>query len=513
MTIPLRLGILNNKDAAIVDYRIPACGFGEGGKWGPLIPGQPVIPHVSTPYVGYWKLDETEGSEAIDISENILPMEYIGDPSLGVINAPYFDGLAVYARGENIAMYDSTTEISIVAFYKVDDPPNAHGTIVSKYITTESGTSWGVFLMYDGKLQLAINGGQNVQSVNSFYDPGITYKIVFTYDGTTAKLYVNDIEESLTGSMSGYVDKNTTHINIGRTEGNTSYFKGWIKDVIIYRYVLTLSEVIAIPIIEIGSDRPGLIPGAKAYRDAISAIAYNKVHFGLDDGRVGYSDIGVSSTITWNNLSTYKADAIAGQAPLLTADNNSWGSVNSNTFVDSFQTSSNTLNMWCYMTVWPTNYIGDNKPTKKDMKATLLVRSLVGNDPGYLLTIFAPGVWGSTPKLKFAITTDAGQVDVYALVPPLNGWFMISGVVDDTAGTVNIFINGVLSTIDTKTYTPGTLLATGDYTGNIRLGVRDPNNTTKPQFFDGYMEEVTLIAGAMTAPDLLNLYTLGNHYD
>jgi len=248
MTFPIRLAILNNKDDTGNSDNVPECGFGIGGVNPPPVPPPGTIPGVSTPYVGYWKLLETEGSEAEDYSENLLPMEYVGGVELGTKNAAFFNGSSAYALGENTAMYDTTTAISVVAYFRIEQLRD-QAAIVSKWGVEKS---WGLFHNLNGTLQFVINGGSGIISVDTFTDVDTVYKVIVTYDGTTTKLYVNDVSVSFTGTLSGEIQKTTENINISRKNDGSAFFIGWLRDIYIYRYALSETEILEFKDIEMG---------------------------------------------------------------------------------------------------------------------------------------------------------------------------------------------------------------------------------------------------------------------
>ena len=254
MAIPVRLGILNNKDSE-GRTGMPECGIGVGGRWPPP---QSTGAGATTDYVAYWKLDESIGPEVLDISENILDLEHV-DVSLNNINAPYYDGSA-YSFGENTAMYDSSTELSVVFFYKVISSSQIRQALVTKWGII-GNRSWEVFLNSSGNLQFSINDNYTISTMSSFNTAGTTYKVVAIFkagaSGESAfEIWVNDAKVLLANDPMPMellpIEKHTAKVMVAGRDDSRHFFEGWIRDVYIYRYRLNKNEILSIPDVIIG---------------------------------------------------------------------------------------------------------------------------------------------------------------------------------------------------------------------------------------------------------------------
>lgn len=81
-------------------------------------------------------------------------------------------------------------------------------------------------------------GNDTVLTANAWYH------LVGTWDGTTARLYINQVQEPTTDSLSGTIATSTSNsLQIGRTELSTAYFSGKIDEVRIYNRALAASEI------------------------------------------------------------------------------------------------------------------------------------------------------------------------------------------------------------------------------------------------------------------------------
>ena len=91
----------------------------------------------------------------------------------------------------------------------------------------------------DGKCYIGVNG------VFASADCNDTdwHHVVFTYNGTSSKLYIDGIDQNATNLSQGAVSSNSVTFLIGRRVQSDVYSNGWIDNVIIYNRMLSEAEV------------------------------------------------------------------------------------------------------------------------------------------------------------------------------------------------------------------------------------------------------------------------------
>jgi hypothetical protein len=185
---------------------------------------------------------------------------------LGFSNgAYYFNGTSsVMLADERKNLNDITGAITMAALIKPMGfyQGKCHGNII---LMKGYGTNWRghYFLGFDDQAFYNYNGCNKAVKRNkqSFYgaygdNEGIIsrdtdylnldkwYNLVFTYDGTVSKLYINGV---LVSSVTGTVtfSRNVTYLSIGASgNGNyPSYFNGVIDEIRIYNRALSSDEV------------------------------------------------------------------------------------------------------------------------------------------------------------------------------------------------------------------------------------------------------------------------------
>jgi len=178
-------------------------------------------------------------------------------------SAYHFDGATTYIRVPNSTSLNMTNKISLCAWVKPMGfyAGNCHGNSV--VVKGDAGNSPGLYMIWydDNAGTNGTNcGGSTVNpAVENFYGPNCMtpppgyspyiqpnqwYSVVVTYDGTTAKLYVNcELKNSV--SQGSLTFSNVYDLFIGRL--NSSAFPYWVNgdidEVRIYDRALTVDEV------------------------------------------------------------------------------------------------------------------------------------------------------------------------------------------------------------------------------------------------------------------------------
>jgi hypothetical protein len=149
--------------------------------------------------VAYWRMDDTTGSTMIDASGNANNGRYVGAYSLGqpgaiAGGAVAFDGQSGAASVMNSPSLQVDT-VTIEAWIK-KRTDTEYGVYVAKNVAPGGGAGSGWFQLlnshHNGQLEFRVTSdGAPVVVSNSTLALNSWYYVVATYDGATAKLYVN----------------------------------------------------------------------------------------------------------------------------------------------------------------------------------------------------------------------------------------------------------------------------------------------------------------------------------
>ncbi|MCZ2078840.1 MAG: LamG domain-containing protein [Bryobacterales bacterium] len=205
--------------------------------------------------VGFWKLNETSGTVAMDASGNGNSGALINNPqwTAGKVgNALQFNGNNYVSVPSSPGLEINGNAISFGAWYYHTSTTNGFilGKTVSDYtymMSVEKGSQ-------QFQVQLVTGGTRRILGVPSQSKPGELTKynntwvhLFVVYNGSTIKVYVNGAEQ-LSQAASGAVRSNTNAFAIGARGGDGSWtrFNSKIDEVRVYNRALTAQEVSAI---------------------------------------------------------------------------------------------------------------------------------------------------------------------------------------------------------------------------------------------------------------------------
>lgn len=213
--------------------------------------------------VGWWKLDETSGNSTIDSSGQnnngtLTNNSFSTNSQSGkLVNALYFhgdvdvgmdgngDGDGGYITIPDSSSLDISDSITMSIWFKVDEFDHTFPTLMAKgaqnyrFYFQESTQKFRNRLDYAGATSV------DLQS-NATFDTDTWYHCLFTYDGTTRKLFVNGNLDASSIDVDSIVTNNDALVIGNFGEGGVRSFKGTIDDVRIYNRALTEAEVSAI---------------------------------------------------------------------------------------------------------------------------------------------------------------------------------------------------------------------------------------------------------------------------
>lgn len=199
--------------------------------------------------IGRWKLNETSGTTASDSTIFSRDATLTGTASwssdcggMGVFD---FDGSSQYFTIANTADFQPTGMLSISAWVKGNVWKDSSGgdvdTILRKGDATPNNYSLAIA---SGKVMLLLDDSDTVGiRGNTVLNTGQWYHVAATWDGVTAKIYVNGVLDNSPGTAKAApIGTDTRALYLGGRSG-TDFFDGQIRDVRIYNRPLTAAEL------------------------------------------------------------------------------------------------------------------------------------------------------------------------------------------------------------------------------------------------------------------------------
>ena len=191
--------------------------------------------------VAYYALDEPSGSFMRDASFNSNNGSTIGSPSIGagkIGNAVTLNGSSQYAVGID---NDIASTITLSAWVK----PNSGGQTASLIAKRSSTTdNQGTLSLVSGAATFTVTTAGSEKTVTGgALSAGVWTHVVGVYDGTNARLYVNNAPASPTAAT-GALGSNNFAWTIGRNANAASgYFSGGLDEIKIFSRALSANEV------------------------------------------------------------------------------------------------------------------------------------------------------------------------------------------------------------------------------------------------------------------------------
>ncbi|HEX4104287.1 MAG TPA: LamG-like jellyroll fold domain-containing protein [Candidatus Paceibacterota bacterium] len=204
--------------------------------------------------IGYWGMNEGSGSSTADASGNGETGSWHGTAAgtgstyyvAGKVGAyaGYFDGSTDYVSMPNVAAFNLTTGVTMMAWVKL-----AAQSTDEKVISKRPSYVLAIYSNNVPETEIFIGGtSYDTRSVSggTALSNGTWYQITGTFDGTTLKTYVNGVLDRQL-AVSGTMDVSSTAVDIGKTaDSSGNYFNGAVDDARIYNRALSAAEIQAI---------------------------------------------------------------------------------------------------------------------------------------------------------------------------------------------------------------------------------------------------------------------------
>ncbi|KAA9340723.1 LamG-like jellyroll fold domain-containing protein [Adhaeribacter soli] len=536
-------------------WRVKASNVAGSSNWSAVWSFTTVPPNL----VGYWKMDEATGTLLTDGSGFSNNATTSGGPTrvTGVAGlALNLNGTNQYATAPNSSSLTLTSGITLAAWIR----PSKTGVsqVILKKAITDQSNGYELCLASDGKIFFRINqdsNGDTYRLNSSVTHPtnGATWMhIAVTYDGTTAKMYINGVEHK-TKTFSTAIKTSSAALGIGAQNTGSNRFQGAIDEARIYKVALSAGEISALAAIQ--PSQPNLVSpvnlasnvavpptlswdaaaGAPTYQAQVSTTAdFTSLKFdqsnltktsvqvsGLANTTQYYwrvRAINASGTSSWSTVWSFTTGAsiptLAGNwrmeetSGTTLTDASSFGnngvttgSPGRVTGVSGLALSLNGSSQ--YATVPNSSSLNPTtaitlaawiRPSKTGTSQVVLKKGITSESDGYELSL------SSDAKIFFRINQDSNG-DTYRLnsstTHPTSGttWMHIAATYDGT--TARLYINGVEH--KTKTY------STTIKSSTAALGIGAQSNGSNR--FQGALDEAKVYNVALSPEEIRALAT------
>jgi Concanavalin A-like lectin/glucanases superfamily/Pectate lyase superfamily protein len=432
--------------------------------------------------VGRWNLDEASGATAADSSEagndGTVSGATWADAKFG--KGLSFDGTNDYATMSNPTELNLSSEMTLMAWVKFDTLATGRQKIIYKGNSFQTSVNYSLGKYEWGnkaEFRFTTSGGTVNRLVSTtLLSTGTWYHLAATYDGTTARLYINGTQDT-SASASGSIDTVTDSLLIGCIP-SADYLDGIIDEVQIFNRAVSANRVSAYAsaknVMDYDAEADGTTDDSRAIQDALTAGAGGIVV-------IPRGTYAITPTLYVPAGTTVEGRGSSSGTKLLIADDPA---------TDFDLASEFTLSAYV------------NFDSLASGRQKIIYKGNNSQDSiNYSLGKYE---WSGKIELLFSIN---GTVTRLLSTSTLNTstWYHVAATFDGS--TACIYIDGDLDASTSVSGSPDTLSAETLYLGSLR-GQAD--------WFDGKLDEVRIYDTALSESDIADLpddATLVAHWD
>ncbi|MGC4016596.1 MAG: Calx-beta domain-containing protein [Luteolibacter sp.] len=382
---------------------------------------------------GWWKLDETSGTNADDATGRVQDGTIAGSPTstTGIVgNALNFDGVDDGIVVGTSAALSGTGDFTVAAWVKIA-PGSPQGTIIQQRdpggFNGEYGLNVGAngtvqFYLYNGGYQFDITTPTTYGLVND----NQWHYVAATRSGTTGTVYV-DGNPLVTGSGTAKSLTATLGVSIGYDyRDNNKRFKGLMDEVRLYTRALSAAELNGIHDGLIANRAPAFTASSFTLTNATVSSAYSGSLVGratdADTDVLTFAKVSGPSWLTIGSNGALSGTPAAGDAGT--------GSYSVSVTDPDGQTATATMSITVYGAL-PSGW------TAGDIGSTGVLGSSGYTSGTGLYTISGAGadIWGTADAFQYASTTMTGDGEIRARVTSqtnTGGWAKAGVMMRDT---------------------------------------------------------------------------------
>lgn len=204
---------------------------------------------LSSSEVAYWNFESPETNDAVDQWNgnglNLSDPSYVSPAKVGE-QALQFDGGSDTAIQES-GFPDLKNEFTVMAWVRPDVAPLSQYGIVLLNGDAGGNSKFKFLINDDGSGNFRLNiGSGNVNRISTgklSYSAGTWYHLAGTWDGETARFFVNGSENSSTTANGDFSSYTTDKFYIGSDQNERNFAAITVDDVKIYNSVLTETQI------------------------------------------------------------------------------------------------------------------------------------------------------------------------------------------------------------------------------------------------------------------------------
>jgi len=216
---------------------------------------------LSEGLVGYWKMDESSaGSAQVDRVDSSGNSNTLTDTNTVASGAGKFGNGSdfEYSNSEYVTIADGSqsgldvgSQLTISTWIKPESFVSTN-IILAKYNTTGNQRGYRINTLPSGAIQFLLSTDGSTYSIAATGAASVTlnnwYHVVATYDGTQAKIYINNTFTEVASTnplaLTGDINDNTASFMIGKQDSLLGYtFDGVIDEVRVYNRALSQEEI------------------------------------------------------------------------------------------------------------------------------------------------------------------------------------------------------------------------------------------------------------------------------